>query len=163
MQSSSFPILNPAPSNSPSGLTTNDVAESTNKKYVTDAEKALLANTSGTNTGDQDLSGLLEKQSNLSDLQDVPQARENLGLGAIAVMDEFPAQKTIQMQCEIIQDFTGNEIVLPKIPNGQPIVFIYGLLAIPTFDWEYYNKGVIYFNTMLISKKVVIYFIINKN
>jgi len=34
-------------------LTTADVADGTNKRYVTDAELAVLAATSGTNTGDQ--------------------------------------------------------------------------------------------------------------
>ena len=37
---------------------TSEVAETTDKKYVTDAEKVVIGNTSGTNTGDQDISGL---------------------------------------------------------------------------------------------------------
>lgn len=37
-------------------LDTDDVAEGTNK-YVTSAEKTILSNTSGVNTGDQDISG----------------------------------------------------------------------------------------------------------
>jgi len=37
---------------------TSLVTEVTDKKYVTDSEKLVLANTSGNNTGDQDLSGL---------------------------------------------------------------------------------------------------------
>ena len=44
-------------------LTTADVAASTDKNYVTDAEKTVLGNTSGTNTGDQDLSALAPKAS----------------------------------------------------------------------------------------------------
>ena len=40
------------------GLNTSEVTESTDKKYVTDAEKVVIGNTSNTNTGDQDLSGL---------------------------------------------------------------------------------------------------------
>lgn len=36
--------------------TTADVADSTNKRYVTDAQLTVIGNTSGTNTGDQDLS-----------------------------------------------------------------------------------------------------------
>lgn len=35
--------------------TTADIADSTNKRYVTDAEKTVIGNTSGTNTGDQTL------------------------------------------------------------------------------------------------------------
>jgi hypothetical protein len=36
--------------------TTADIADSTNKRYVTDANLVVIGNTSGTNTGDQDLS-----------------------------------------------------------------------------------------------------------
>lgn len=38
-------------------LTTANIADSSNKRYVTDAQLTVLTNTSGTNTGDQDLSG----------------------------------------------------------------------------------------------------------
>ena len=40
------------------GLNTSEVTETTDKKYVTDAEKVVIGNTSGTNTGDQDISDL---------------------------------------------------------------------------------------------------------
>jgi len=40
-------------------LDTGDITEVTDKKYVTDAEKVVIGNTSGTNTGDQDLSSYL--------------------------------------------------------------------------------------------------------
>lgn len=36
--------------------TTADIADSSNKRYVTDAQLVVIGNTSGTNTGDQDLS-----------------------------------------------------------------------------------------------------------
>lgn len=39
-------------------LTTAGVASSSNARYVTDAELVVIGNTSGTNTGDQSLSGL---------------------------------------------------------------------------------------------------------
>ena len=42
------------------GLNTSEVTESTDKKYVTDAEKVVVGNTSGTNTGDQDISAKIE-------------------------------------------------------------------------------------------------------
>ena len=38
--------------------TTADIADSTNKHYVTDAQLVVIGNTSGTNTGDQTLTGL---------------------------------------------------------------------------------------------------------
>jgi hypothetical protein len=37
--------------------TTSNITDSTNKRFVTDAEKTIISNTSGVNTGDQDLSG----------------------------------------------------------------------------------------------------------
>jgi len=42
------------------GLNTSEVAATTDKKYVTDDEKTVIGNTSGTNTGDQDLSDKIE-------------------------------------------------------------------------------------------------------
>ncbi len=38
-------------------LTTGSIADSSNKRYVSDAQLTVIGNTSGTNTGDQDLSG----------------------------------------------------------------------------------------------------------
>ncbi len=40
--------------------TTADINDSTNRRYVTDAEKTVIGNTSGTNTGDQDLSSYIQ-------------------------------------------------------------------------------------------------------
>lgn len=40
--------------------TTANISDSTNKRFVTDAEKTVIGNTSGINTGDQDLSGKLD-------------------------------------------------------------------------------------------------------
>jgi hypothetical protein len=47
--------------NSPTGITTANVTASTDKNYVTDAQLVVIGNTSGSNTGDQDLSGLTTK------------------------------------------------------------------------------------------------------
>ncbi|MBT6765446.1 MAG: hypothetical protein HOA90_13040, partial [Prolixibacteraceae bacterium] len=43
--------------------TTADISASTNKNYVTDAQKVVIENTSGANTGDQDLSSLALKSN----------------------------------------------------------------------------------------------------
>lgn len=62
--------------------TTAGFSNSTNKNFVTDAKQTVLTNTSGTNTGDQDVSGLMVKASNLSDVGNATTARTNLGAAA---------------------------------------------------------------------------------
>ncbi|MBK7882507.1 MAG: hypothetical protein IPJ81_00695 [Chitinophagaceae bacterium] len=46
--------------------TTADIAASTDKNYVTDAQQIVIGNTSGVNTGDQDLSGLQPLDADLT-------------------------------------------------------------------------------------------------
>jgi hypothetical protein len=48
------------------GLSTKEPIKSANDNYVTDAEKIVIQNTSGTNTGDQDLSGLVTKTTTVN-------------------------------------------------------------------------------------------------
>lgn len=45
------------------GTTTAEIADSTDKRYATDAEKTKLSNLSGTNSGDQSLNSLLPSQT----------------------------------------------------------------------------------------------------
>ena len=47
-------------------LTTADVAASTDANYVTDAELTVIGNTSGTNTGDQDISGIATNSTDIA-------------------------------------------------------------------------------------------------
>lgn len=47
--------------------TTADIADSTNKRYVTDAQLTVIGNTSGTNTGDQNLTPYFHKTNDDTD------------------------------------------------------------------------------------------------
>lgn len=49
-------------------LTTGDITEDTDANYVTDAQLVVIGNTSGTNTGDQDISGIATNASAISTL-----------------------------------------------------------------------------------------------
>ncbi len=44
-------------------LDTSDISDTTDARYITDAQQTVLWNTSGTNTGDQDLTGLALKSN----------------------------------------------------------------------------------------------------
>jgi hypothetical protein len=79
--------------------------------YVTDAEKVVIGNTSGTNTGDQDLSGLAVKANNLSDLVSASAARTNLGLGtaATSASTDF-ASATAPFWVEVVLTAAGADI-----------------------------------------------------
>ena len=49
-------------------LTTDNIPEGTGNKYTNAADKARLANTSGTNTGDQDISGIAQNTAAINTL-----------------------------------------------------------------------------------------------
>lgn len=66
--------------------TTANVPDSTDKRYVTDAQRTILTNTSGTNTGDQDLSGLTPKTRQINGhalTADITITKSDVGLGSV--------------------------------------------------------------------------------
>ena len=64
--------------------TTQNITDFADKRFVTDADLTTLGNTSGTNTGDQDLSGLLTKADNLNSLADKQISLNNISQVASA-------------------------------------------------------------------------------
>jgi len=101
---------------------------STINKFVTSSDLTTLSNTSGTNTGDQDLSGLMVKSNNLSDLTNTSTARTNLGVDAAGTdnstdvtLDGTPDYITITGQTitrnavDLTTDVTGD---LPVTEGG---------------------------------------------
>lgn len=57
-------------SGNPHGSTTADIEDSLNKRYVTDNEKSILSNTSGTNTGDETQLSIKQKVGNADSTND---------------------------------------------------------------------------------------------
>lgn len=58
--------------------TTANITDSLNKRFVTDAQIIKLNNTTGVNSGDQDLSGLLTKADNLANIANQQTALNNI-------------------------------------------------------------------------------------
>jgi len=66
--------------------TTADIADSTDKRYCTDAQKTVIGNTSGTNTGDQDLSGYVPTSRTVNShalSSNVTVSASDVGLGSV--------------------------------------------------------------------------------
>jgi len=70
---------------------------------------------SGTNTGDQNLSGLMVKSNNLSDVTNVATARTNLGVVAISTWTDYLATSTIVGLPSATGHFHVNHIEEDKI------------------------------------------------
>ncbi len=57
--------------------TTTNITDSTNKRFVTNAQQTVIGNTSGTNTGDQSLAGLQPLDSDLTTLAGLTPTTDN--------------------------------------------------------------------------------------
>ena len=71
-------------------LTTANVTDTVNKRYVTDGNLAVLANTTNTNSGDQDLSGLVPKTTTVNGHAlnaNVTVSKSDVGLGNVTDVD----------------------------------------------------------------------------
>jgi len=73
--------------------TTADIADSVNKRYVTDAQLTVIGNTSGTNTGDQDLSGLVPNTRTVNGQalsSNVTLTKSDVSLGNVDNIQQLP-------------------------------------------------------------------------
>ena len=98
---------NLAPSATTDTTTTQNITDFTDKRFVTDAKLAVLQNTSNTNTGDQNLSGLVVKANNGNDFTNIQTTINNLTSVVSATNEHVLTKDTA----------TGNAIfkVLPSV------------------------------------------------
>lgn len=78
---------------------TSNISDSLNKRFITDAQKVVLENTTGTNTGDQDLSGLVPKTTKVNGYElsgDVTISKADVGLGNVKNLDQTDPSNIIQ-------------------------------------------------------------------
>ena len=97
-------------------LSTAEVAESADKNYVTDAEKTLLGNTSGSNTGDQDVSGIATNATNIAANTTAISAKANSAdLAPVATSGSY---NDLSDQPIISDDQTAGEVSYSNSTSG---------------------------------------------
>jgi hypothetical protein len=101
--------------------TTADIADSTNKRYVTDAQLTVIGNTSGTNTGDQDLSGYATKNLTL----DRKTASYTLVAGDNNKLIEMNVASANNVTINNSVFTAGNQILVSQYGAGQ-VTFVAG-------------------------------------
>lgn len=106
--------------------TTANISDSSGKRFVSDAQKTVLGNTSGTNTGDQDVSGLVTKTTTVNGhalSSNVTVTKSDVGLGNVD--NTADASKTFTSSQ--ISDFTeaSQDVVGALISGASGIVSTY--------------------------------------
>ena len=98
--------------------TTANITDSSNKRFVTDAQLTVIGNTSGTNTGDQDLSGYATKNITL----DRKTASYTLVVGDNGKMIEMnvASANTLTIDASIFS--AGNQILISQYGAGQTTI-----------------------------------------
>lgn len=89
-QPSASDVAGLAPSATTDTTTSANITDSLNKRFITDAQRTVLGNTSGTNTGDQDLSGLVPKTTTVNGHAlgaNVSVSASDVGLGNVPNVD----------------------------------------------------------------------------
>lgn len=93
--------------------TTADIADSTDKRYVTDAQKTVINNTSGTNTGDQNIQQVLDK-GNTTDTGIVINSQNETG-----VLINLSAESTGL----VVSTVAGDELSYPILLNNDVVIY----------------------------------------
>lgn len=113
--------------------TTADILDSIDKRYVTDSEKTVLSNTSGVNTGDQDLSGLLTRSNNLSDVDNRQSSLNNI-TNVGSAQPEYVLTKDTT---------TGNAIWKASQASGETTETVFQSVNFQTNYEQIIEKGII--------------------
>jgi len=87
--------------------TTVDIADSTNKRYVTDAQLTVIGNTSGINTGDQNLFGTIAVAGQSDVVADSTNDTLTLAAGSNVTLTTNAGTDTITISASGVGDVTG--------------------------------------------------------
>jgi hypothetical protein len=98
--------------------TTANITDSSNKRFVTDAQLTVIGNTSGTNTGDQDLSGYATKNITL----DRKTASYTLVAGDNGKMIEMNVASANTLTINASLFSAGNQILISQYGAGQTTI-----------------------------------------
>jgi hypothetical protein len=101
--------------------TTANITDSSNKRFVTDAQLTVIGNTSGTNTGDQDLSGYATKNLTL----DRKTASYTLVAGDNNKLIEYNSATPVNNTIDSGVFTAGNQILVSQYGAGQ-VTFVAG-------------------------------------
>ena len=99
-------------------VTTADIADSTDKRYCTDAQKIIIGNTSGTNTGDQDLTNLVVKNTDIVGATKPKITFDAKGLvtaGSDLIASDIPTIAQSQVT-NLVSDLAGKQATLSYSP-----------------------------------------------
>jgi hypothetical protein len=98
--------------------TTANITDSSNKRFVTDAQLTVIGNTSGTNTGDQDLSGYATKNITL----DRKTASYTLVANDNGKMIEMNVASANTLTIDASLFSAGNQILISQYGAGQTTI-----------------------------------------
>jgi hypothetical protein len=142
-------MINSKPLSSDVVLTTADIDDGSNKRYCTDAQKTVIGNTSGANTGDETVTTIKTKLgittlsgSNTGDQPIASQAEAELGSDNTKVMTPLRVAQAIDAQAPTFTGVLSDGTVNPTnlIANGDFESWSAGASAVPD-GWTVSGAG----------------------